>query len=151
MSNAGRRTARLALTATGLALGLGTACEEDPGPRVNCNLEELPPTVTFVSPEAGATLSGTVPLVVNASDNCYITAVRFTFGDGSLIGTLTNWIDQPGPGTFTFRLDWDSRAVPDGPVTVTAWAEDARIASDGDPTPNPNTGSESRQFTIVNP
>ena len=142
---------RTVLAAVGLALMSAAACTggdyTDNG--VTCNLEETPPTITFISPEAGATLSGTAPIVINASDDCYITEVRFTADDGKPIGTLTNWVAQPGPATYTYRLDWDTRALPNGPVTVTAYADDGRMVSDSDPTPNP--GLATRQFTILNP
>ena len=145
---------RKPFNAVRVVLALGTlACGDldNPGEHIDCNLEQIPPTVSFVSPEADATLSGTIQLVVNATDDCGITAVRFTINDGPAIGTLTNWIDQPEPTTFTFRQSWDSRSVANGPVTVTAYVDDPRIASHSDPTPRPNTGHVSRQFTVMNP
>jgi hypothetical protein len=144
---------RLPPLAACLAFGpLTLACgEENLGPGVDCNTEQTPPSVTWLEPEAGATVGGTVDLVVNATDDCAITAVRFTVNDGPTIGTLTNWVDQPEPTTFTFSLSWDSRSVANGSVTVTAYGNDSRIASDSDPTPRPNTGHASRQFTVMNP
>jgi hypothetical protein len=145
---------RKPFNAVGVVPAVGTlACGDldNPGEHIDCHQEQITPTVSFVSPEADATLSGTVHLVVNATDDCGIAAVRFTVNDGAAIGTLTNWIDQPEPTTFTFRQSWDSRSVANGAVTVTAYADDARITSGSDPTPRPNTGHVSRQFTVMNP
>lgn len=100
--------------------------------------------MTFLGPEAGATVSGIVKVVVNATGNCYITTVRFTIDGGDTLGTTDNFDDQPIPGTFTYGLDWDSRSVVNGPVTVAAYADDAR-------NPVPNTGFQTRQFTVANP
>jgi hypothetical protein len=139
-------TRRLLLLQAFLAFGpLTLACgEESLGPRVDCNTERTPPSVTWLEPEAGTTVSGTVKLVVNATDNCYTTMVRFTIDGGDTLGTADNFDDQPAPSTFTYSLEWDSRSVTNGPVTVAAHADDAR-------NPVPNTGFQTRQFTVANP
>ena len=127
-----------------LAFGLGSACGDldNPGVHVDCNAERTPPSVAFVEPEAGATLSGTVRLVVNATDNCYTTQVRFTILGGDTLGTTENF-EQLGPSTFSYSLDWDSRSVGNGPLTIAAYADDGRIP--------PNTGVQTREFTVANP
>jgi hypothetical protein len=103
-----------------------------------------PPSVTFLEPEPGTTVSGIVKLVVTATDNCYITAVHFTTEDGDRLGATDNFDDQPTRGTFTYSLAWNSHSVSNGPVTIVAHAEDA-----GNPVAN--TGFGARQFTVANP
>jgi hypothetical protein len=71
------------------------------------------PTVSLTSP--GATVSDTVALQADASDNQGVTVVRFLAG-GVLIDS-----DQTAP----YSIDWDTTTVANGDVTLTAEAEDA--------------------------
>jgi len=75
--------------------------------------DQQAPTVTLTSP--GATVSGTVTLEADASDDIGVVEVRFLAG-GSLVGTDT---------TAPYSVDWDTTSVADGDVTLTAEAEDA--------------------------
>ena len=71
------------------------------------------PTVAITSP-AGGTVSGVVPIDVSAADNVGVTRVEL-YVDGELVGTETS---EP------FAFSWDSTTVPDGPVTLVAYAYD---------------------------
>lgn len=72
------------------------------------------PVVSLTGPAAGATLSGPVTFTANASSQVGISKVDFLV-DGVVVATSTS-----APYTAT----WDSPAVGDGPVTVTARATD---------------------------
>jgi CHRD domain/Bacterial Ig domain len=76
------------------------------------SFDDLAPTVTLTSP--GANVSGTVTLEADASDDQGVTEVRF-LADGALIG---------GDTTAPYTVDWDTTAAANGPVTLTAEAED---------------------------
>jgi hypothetical protein len=74
------------------------------------------PTVAFASPLNGATVSGTVPVDVTATDNIGVQRVELYAG-GDYVGT-----DLTSPYGFS----WDSTGVVSGvPVTLTAHAYDA--------------------------
>jgi Concanavalin A-like lectin/glucanases superfamily/Bacterial Ig domain len=67
------------------------------------------------SPAAGATVSGTVDLNANASDNVGVTAVQLRV-DGATIAD-----DTSAP----YSIPWDSRGVANGNHSITAVARDA--------------------------
>jgi len=71
------------------------------------------PAVSLTSP--GATISGTVALAADASDNQGVVEVRFLV-DGALIASDT---------TAPYSIDWDTTTVGNGQVTLTAEADDA--------------------------
>jgi hypothetical protein len=77
------------------------------------DFDNQPPTISLTSP--GATVSDTVALQADASDNQGVTVVRFLAG-GVLIDS-----DQTAP----YSIDWDTTTVANGDVTLTAEAEDA--------------------------
>ena len=74
-----------------------------------------PPTVSLTAPASGATVSGTVTVSANASDNVGVAKVEFYDGS-TLVGS-----DISAPFSFA----WNSRNGPNGPRTVTARAVDA--------------------------
>jgi subtilisin family serine protease len=74
-----------------------------------------PPTVTLTAPSDGATLSGTVTLTADASDNVGVTKVVFYLGSTSL-GT-----DSAAPFSFSYN----TRLQANGPKVITAKAYDA--------------------------
>ena len=76
------------------------------------NFDIQAPTVTLTS--LGATVSGTVALAADASDNQGVVAVRFLVGN-VLIGS-----DASAP----YSIDWDTTTVANGQVTLTAEADD---------------------------
>ncbi len=76
--------------------------------------DTVPPTVSLTSPASGATVSSTVILSANASDNVGVSSVPFSV-DGTVVGT-----DTTSPYTFS----WNSTSVPNGSYTITATAVD---------------------------
>jgi len=136
-----------------LALGLGAwACggdsfgvQEDCQARGNTSgADRTPPSVAFVAPEPGATLGGAVELTATATDNCEISAVRFSIYAGDPLGTAS-----PAPAASTYTLLWDTRSLANGPVTLALYADDGHRDLEGHPTPN--TGFQTRDFIIMNP
>jgi hypothetical protein len=71
------------------------------------------PTVSLTSP--GTTVSDTVALTADASDNQGVVEVRFLV-DGALIASDT---------TAPYSIDWDTTTSGNGQVTLTAEADDA--------------------------
>ena len=78
--------------------------------------DTTPPMVSFTSPTNGATVSGSVPVAANASDNTAVAGVQFSL-DGTNLG---NEVVNP-PYTVT----WDSAQTPNGTHTLSAAARDA--------------------------
>ncbi|NJC95717.1 MAG: hypothetical protein FIB03_05145 [Anaerolineae bacterium] len=91
---------------------------------------DLAPTVTVTSPTNGSTVSGTVNVTANASDDNGVTQVEF-FVDGSSIGTDT---------TAPYAASWNTTGYSDGAHTVSATATDT-IGQ---------TGSNSVNVTVQN-
>jgi hypothetical protein len=77
--------------------------------------DTTPPTATLTAPASGATVSGSVNLSCNASDNVAVTNVEF-FVDGVLRGS-----DASAPYAFA----WDSTSVANGSHTLRCDALDA--------------------------
>jgi len=73
------------------------------------------PTVALTSPSNGATVSGTINLSANASDNVGVASVAF-FVDGTQVGS-----DSAAP----FSVSWNSTAAANGSHTIVARAFDA--------------------------
>src|SRR6185369_4331245 len=70
--------------------------------------DTIAPTVSVTSPSAGASVTGTVALAANASDNVGVTGVQFRL-DGANIGAE----DTSAPYTYA----WDSLATANGSHT----------------------------------
>jgi hypothetical protein len=77
-------------------------------------LDTQAPTAFIASP-TGGTVSGVVPVSVNASDNIGVTRVDL-FANGKLLASDT---------TTPYSFSWDSTLTPDGAVKLTANAVDA--------------------------
>ena len=75
-----------------------------------------PPTVGITSPQSGATVSGTITVTANASDNVGVVGVQFRY-DGINFGAEDTTAPYSSPATTT--------SVPDGEYTLTAVARDA--------------------------
>ena len=90
------------------------------------------PTVSLTAPSSGATVSGTVTLSANASDNDRVVGVQFKV-DGVNAGTE----DTSSP----FSRSWDSLSVGNGSHSVTAVARDAA---------GNTTTSAARSITVSN-
>jgi thermitase len=76
--------------------------------------DTTPPTVSFNSPGAGATVSGTVSVQVNAGDNVGVASVSVSVDGGSPA------TDTTAPYSFT----WDTTGWANGSHTLTATATD---------------------------
>jgi hypothetical protein len=74
------------------------------------------PVVSVSSPADGSTVSGTVTISANASDNVRVVGVRFQL-DGANLGSE----DTSAP----FAVTWNTTAASNGPHTLTAVARDA--------------------------
>ncbi|MFO1152046.1 MAG: DUF4082 domain-containing protein [Rhodospirillales bacterium] len=74
-----------------------------------------PPSVSLTAPASGATVSGSVTVSANASDNIGVASVDFRV-DGTVISTDT---------TSPYSATWNTTSVANGPHTLTAVARDA--------------------------
>ncbi len=82
----------------------------------NAAPDNIPPTISIISPSDGTAVSGNVSALVNATDNVGVVKVDL-FVDGALVSTATS---QP----FTNR--WNSRKAASGAHTLRCNAYDAR-------------------------
>ncbi len=78
--------------------------------------DTMPPSVAIASPSAGTTtVSGTVTVSINASDNVGVTRVELR-ANGSIVAS---------GNTSPYQFSWNSATVPDGKATLSAAAYDA--------------------------
>jgi thermitase len=96
--------------ARAVSLALGTSGGGGGG-----TADTTPPTVSFGSPAAAATVSGTVSVQVNAGDNVGVASVSFSV-DGASQGS-----DTSSPYSFS----WNTAGWSNGSHTLTAKATDA--------------------------
>ncbi|WKJ89433.1 S8 family serine peptidase [Methylomonas montana] len=73
------------------------------------------PTASITSPSGGSVVSGIASVTVNAADNVAVSQVSL-FANGKLVGTDT---------TAPYQFSWDTSAVANGNVSLTATATDA--------------------------
>jgi chitodextrinase len=78
--------------------------------------DTTPPTISISAPTNTATVSGTVTISANASDNVGVTSVQF-FLDGASLGLPL--VAAP------YSISWDSTSTTNGAHTLTAQARDA--------------------------
>ena len=96
---------------------VGPSLETARGELIDCNgLGPNPPAISLTSPASGATLSGTVTLTVDATDDEGVMRVGF-YVDGRLLVT-----DNMPP----FELVWNTATHGNGPAVLTAVASDTR-------------------------
>lgn len=76
--------------------------------QINNNQPIIVPTVTITSPLNGATVSGTVPVIITASDDGAITVINLYHDSGGPIGTYNV---GPPISPVTVTIDWDTTAV----------------------------------------
>lgn len=74
------------------------------------------PTVSLTAPTDGATVSGTVTVTANASDDTGVVGVKF-YANGTQIGADS--------ATAPYTVSWNTTAVANGAVQLTAVARDA--------------------------
>jgi len=79
-------------------------------------VDTTPPAVSITSPISGASVSGTVTMTADASDNVGVTGVQFLL-DGSNAGAEVTAAPYSAP--------WDTTTASRGPHTLTAVARDA--------------------------
>jgi hypothetical protein len=79
------------------------------------NTDVIPPTVSITSPSNGTTVTGTLAIAVDATDDTAVTLVEL-YMDGVLIGT---------DATIPYTFNWDSLTVSNGSHALTAKALDA--------------------------
>ena len=86
--------------------------------------DTTPPVVNVTAPQNGATVSGVVPIVVEATDNVAVTRVEI-FVNGNRVANLS---------APPWRHDWDTRTAANGSYAIRAVAHDAagNSASDDD-------------------
>ena len=82
----------------------------------NTNPDTTPPTVSMSAPANGATVSGTVSITANASDNVGVASVQFQL-DGANFGSL----DTASP----YSVSWNTTTSSNGSHTLRAIAKDA--------------------------
>ena len=78
--------------------------------------DATPPTVAITSPADGTTVSGTITVSADATDNVRVTGVQFLL-DGAILGTEDS--------TAPYAVTWDTTATADGAHTLAAVARDA--------------------------
>jgi glucose/arabinose dehydrogenase/PKD repeat protein len=78
--------------------------------------DTTPPSVQLTAPAANSTVSGTVAVTANASDDSAVAGVQFKL-DGQNLGLEDT--------TAPYGLSWDTAPVANGPHTLTATARDA--------------------------
>ena len=95
------------------------------------NTDQLAPTVTFTAPASGATVSGSVTVSADATDNVGVVGVQFGL-DGNDLGAE----DLTAP----YSLSWATTAVTNGVHQLTVTARDAAG----------RTASATRSVTVSN-
>lgn len=93
--------------------------------------DTTPPSVSLTAPSNGSTVSGTVNLTANASDNIGVAGVQFKV-DGQNLGSEDT--------TSPYGVSWNSAGVANGTHTITAVARDAAG----------NTSSSNASVTVSN-
>lgn len=78
--------------------------------------DTIRPTVGVTSPGAGTTVSGTITVAANATDNVAVVGVQFKL-DGASLGA-----ERTAP---PYSVSWNTTTAPDGPHVLTAVARDA--------------------------
>src|SRR3989449_6766176 len=85
-------------------------------PGLTCPPDTTPPTVRITSPASGATVSGTISVTADASDNVGVAGVQFKYNG---INFDTEKTSPPYTATLYTNKVWD------GTYTLTAVARDA--------------------------
>src|SRR6202040_1096764 len=83
---------------------------------VTVSNDTTPPTVSISAPANGATVSGTVTVSANASDNVGVVGVQFRLDGANLAVEDT---------TAPYSISWDTTTASNGSHTLTAVARDA--------------------------
>jgi hypothetical protein len=78
--------------------------------------DKTPPTVSITSPAANATVSGTISVSANASDNVGVAGVQFQIDGANLGAEVTS---------SSYNVSWDTTTSANGSHVLTARARDA--------------------------
>ena len=95
------------------ATGSGTGTAPAPPPPLS---DTVRPTVGLTSPAAGTTVSGTITVAANATDNVAVVGVQFKL-DGANLGA-----ERTAP---PYSVTWNTTTASGGPHVLTAVARDA--------------------------
>jgi hypothetical protein len=98
--------------------------------QVTVTVSDAAPTVSITSPASGVSVSGSVTIIANASDDVGIASVTFEAG-GTALGIDT---------TTPYEATWNTCPLANGTVTLEAIATDTRG----------QTAAASRQVTLAN-
>ena len=98
----------------------------------NTTPDTTPPTVSLTAPANGATVSSTITVSANATDNIAVASVQFQL-DGANLGSSDT--------TAPYSMSWNTTAASNGPHTLRAIATD---------TSNNSTASVSVTVTVNN-
>jgi len=79
------------------------------------NTETVPPTVSITAPQGGSTVSGTITVSANATDNVSVTQVQFLL-DGANLGSAVT--------TAPYSISWDTTTATNSTHTLSAKAWD---------------------------
>jgi hypothetical protein len=93
----------------------GNATSSSISVKVANTVDTTAPTVSLTAPANGATVKGLVAVNVSASDNVGVSKVNL----------LVNGVQLASDTTSPYGFSWDSTKVPNGNVTLTAYAYDA--------------------------
>jgi hypothetical protein len=99
----------------------------------NSTTDTTPPTVAMTAPASGATVSGTVTVSANASDNVGVASVQFTLDGANLGAALT---------ASPYQVAWDTTTASNAAHMLSAVAKDA-AGNAATATPVPVTVSNS--------
>jgi hypothetical protein len=77
--------------------------------------DTIPPAVSITNPASGQTVTGTVPVAANATDNVAVASVQFYLDGKPLSGPVT---------APPFAIQWDTTTVPNGTHALSAQATD---------------------------
>lgn len=115
LSNSTTYTVTVKGGVSGVKDSVGNALASDFSWNFTTGVQDLtPPTVTLTTPANGTTVSGTVTLSANASDNVAVNHVDFLVNN-AVVGTDT---------TSPYSVSWNSASIADGSATITARAVD---------------------------
>jgi hypothetical protein len=106
-------TYRYRVTAQDAAGNVGPPSNEATGVAL---ADTTPPTVSMTAPAAGATVSGTVTVSANASDNGTLAGVQFLLDGAPLLAEDT---------TAPYSISWSTPTAANGAHTLSARARDA--------------------------
>ena len=98
------------------AIATDTSNNQATSAPVMLTVDETPPNVSITSPVSGSSVTGSITLSANATDNNSVAGVQFLV-DGAAAGSEIT--------TPPFQMSWNSATVANGSHSVSARARDA--------------------------